>query len=85
LCPIAAIRAFLAYRGSLYGPLFIFDNGDYLTRRYLAAFLKLVLTVSVLGELLLHSRLGYQMLLLRLWVGGPAIVTRNILESLTKQ
>jgi len=28
---------------TLPGPLFVFDNGDFLTRRYLAAFFKLTL------------------------------------------
>lgn len=43
LCPVAAMRAYLGVRAASYGPLFILDNGDFLTRRYLSAFLKLAL------------------------------------------
>jgi len=43
LCPVSAMRSYLAYRQSLPGPLFILDNGLYLNRRFVASFLSIAL------------------------------------------
>ena len=39
ICPISAILPYLALRGASHGPLFIKDNGTYLTRQHFAALL----------------------------------------------
>ena len=43
LCPVRGMRFYLRFRSTIPGPLFIFDNGVYLSRAYLAAFLQISL------------------------------------------
>ena len=43
LCPVRAMRFYLRFRSTIPGPLFVFDNGVYLSRAYLAAFLQISL------------------------------------------
>jgi len=43
LCPVAAMRSYLDFRSLHSGPLFILSNGQYLTRRFVTAFLDLTL------------------------------------------
>lgn len=40
LCPVRALQNFLLFRGSNPGPLFVFHNGAFLTRKFLADLLK---------------------------------------------
>jgi len=44
LCPVQAMRRYLSHRGRSPGPLFVFSDGTFLTRRYLVAFLRMVLS-----------------------------------------
>jgi len=43
LCPVRAMRTYLSFRSLQPGPLFVFSNGLYVTRRFVAAFLSLAL------------------------------------------
>ena len=43
LCPVAAMRKYLAIRGMSPGPLFVFQNRVHLTRNYLVPFLSISL------------------------------------------
>ena len=43
LCPVTAMRSYLQLRSLQPGPLFVLHSGAYLTRRYVAAFLRLAL------------------------------------------
>ena len=56
LCPVQSLLAFLQIRGCLPGPLFVFRDGRYLTRRYLAVLVQSALPRSHLNT---HSfRIG---------------------------
>lgn len=43
LCPVRAMRDYLHFRSTSAGPLFILNNGSFLTRRYRVAFLRMTL------------------------------------------
>jgi len=43
LCPVTVMRRYLAVRGLRVGPLFIFHNGAFLTRKFGVAFLHISL------------------------------------------
>lgn len=59
LCPVSALRHHLATHPSCAGPLFMFSNGTYLTRRRLNALLKLALPSPITEPISTHSfRIG---------------------------
>ncbi|XP_057312178.1 uncharacterized protein LOC130653678 [Hydractinia symbiolongicarpus] len=43
LCPVNAIRQYLLFLGGTHGPLFILSSGDFVTRKYVSAFLSISL------------------------------------------
>lgn len=56
LCPIKALKKYLCARGSSSGPLFVLSMGDFVTRKYVSAFLSISLHNSDLDT---HSfRIG---------------------------
>ena len=43
LCPVTAMRQYLRFRSNTQGPLYIFDNGAFVNRAFLVAFLQISL------------------------------------------
>ena len=61
LCPVKALRAFVAVRGQGHGPLFVFQNGDPVTCHFFNDQLNILITMSGLqqGKYSSHSlRIG---------------------------
>ena len=51
LCPVAALVHYISFRGATMGPLFVLSSGDFVTRKYVSAFI----TLSLPGALNLNT------------------------------
>ena len=47
LCPVTAMQKYLTYRGTKLGPLFVLSSGDFISRKFVSAFLQMTLPNSI--------------------------------------
>ena len=92
ICPISATLPYLAIRGLGYGPLFIKQNGAYLTTHQFADLPNETLQEAGVdstgynthsfrtGIVTTANQMGYQMFTLRCWIVGEAVDTNSTSE-----